>query len=124
MGNYLLDELSELLNCKKNRLHDHLKFPGTREAIAEHLKNKILRTVFITYDGTLKVFYFQQFSTYDAINLKPYKNMTIYQYYLKYYKSALSYPKLPCVIDLTNGVEFYPIELLEIIDADYIAYMI
>ena len=124
MGNYLLDELSELLNCKKNRLHDHLKFPGTREAIVEHLKNKILRTVFITYDGTLKVFYFQQFSTYDAIKLKPYKNMTIYQYYLKYYKIALSYPKLPCVIDLTNGVEFYPIELLEIIDADYIAYMI
>ena len=123
MGNYLLDELSELLNCKKNRLHDHQKFPGTREAIAEHLKNKILRTVFITYDGTLKVFYFQQFSTYDAINLKPYKNMTIYQYYLKYYKIALSYPKLPCVIDLTNGVEFYPVELVEIIDADYIAYM-
>ena len=123
MGKYLLDELSELLNCKKNRLPDHLKFPGTREAIAEHLKNKILRTVFITYDGTLKVFYFQQFSTYDAINLKPYKNMTIYQYYLKYYKSALSYPKLPCAIDLTNGVEFYPVELVEIIDADYIAYM-
>ena len=123
MGKYLLDEISELLNCKKNRLHDQLKFPGTREAITEHLYNRILRTVFITHDGTLKVFYFQQFSTYDVQNLKPYKNMNIYQYYLKYYKIPLYYPKLPCVIDFNNDIEFYPVELLEIIDADYIAYM-
>lgn len=123
MVKYLLDVLSELLNCPKNRLFEHLKFADTRDVLREHLYNKVLRTVFTSRDGAPIVFYFQEFSTYDARNLKPYKNMTIYQYYLKYYKITLSYPSLSCVIDFTNGIEFYPVELLEIIDTDYIAYM-
>ena len=51
------------------------------------------------------------------------RDMNICEYYLKFYKIHLIYPHFPRVIDFTRNQEFYPCELLEIIDVDYIAYM-
>ena len=126
MGKNLLEELAELLKCEKRCIFFHLKNPYTRNSIMDHLYNKVLRTTFLSDEGKPKIFYFQQFSQLNAANLKPYenlRNMNICEYYLKFYKIHLIYPHFPCVIDFTRNQEFYPCELLEIIDVDYIAYM-
>ena len=55
----------------------------------EYLYNKVLKTSFMNKDDDKHIFYFQQFSLYDAVNLRPYKNLVdgnIYEYYSRHYE--------------------------------------
>ena len=121
MQNYFIIELCNFCCCEENGLSKFLLNPLFRDVILERYYGSILQTLFTYDDGKKRAFYFQGFSVQTASSLESTEYLPKTQLF-KDINSVLNYPNLPFVIDYIspNKTTFYPIELLEYIDAEYI----
>ncbi|HKQ21615.1 MAG TPA: hypothetical protein VJS91_06220 [Nitrososphaeraceae archaeon] len=117
---YFITELCNICSCNVDDLTIFALNPKFRNNIAEILYGSILRTLFTVEDGLKRAFYFQGFSVQTVATLTSsdcFPDTPIFHNIQT--SPSLNYPNLPLVIDyLDKGTKLYPIELLELVDAD------
>ena len=120
---YFITELCNICSCNVDDLTIFALNPKFRNNITEILYGSILRTLFNVEDGSKRVFYFQGFSVQTVATLTSSACFPDTLLFFNIQASpTLNYPNLPLVIDYINkgSTKLYPIELLELVDADYI----
>ena len=120
---YFITELCNICSCNEGELTIFTLNPKFRNNITEILYGSILRTLFNVENGSKRVFYFQGFSVQTVATLTSsdcFPDKPIFHNIQA--SPTLNYPNLPLVIDYINKgrTKLYPIELVELVDADYI----
>jgi hypothetical protein len=81
----VLDAIADHLGCKKVALHDYLNHPAADKKVCEFLRNKKLRTTYLSKSGEQNFVKFGGFSVKTAIQQPAYEGylgVTVAQVYL------------------------------------------
>ena len=120
----LLTALSKLLNCEVVALHDYLNHPIAEHKVNEFLKDKKIRTTYITRTSNKKEVQFGGFTISAACQQPAYEGylgISVQQHFYCRHRIRLMYPRMRCVKEYfgnTGHNKYYPPELLEIINGD------
>jgi hypothetical protein len=118
----LVDQLSQVLSCKKEELYVKLHEPKVREQALAFLKLVKLETTHLRFNRPVKFAGLTYSGARYLMAFRGFLQITVAQYYYAKHKLILENMEHPCIIQMPTSVgdhyEYFPLEVLRVVPGD------